>query len=262
MGTEPLAGQRVVITRALERADGLADRLRALGAEAMLYPVIAHTPPEDMAAFDAALMQLAQGAYDWLVLTSATAVHALADRMQVLKITTDSLADQQVATVGPTTAAAYAAQFRWLPELLPERFDAAALADAMDDVHGKRLLLANADIARDTLQLRLIEHGALVERVIAYRTVPAPPNAIDINAMLLASQIDAVLFSSSSTVQFFLARVNEAALAALHRVALVCIGPSTATTLREAGFMPIVALEASEAGLVDALLVEPQRTKQ
>ncbi|NJM05401.1 uroporphyrinogen-III synthase [Candidatus Gracilibacteria bacterium] len=257
MAAETLAGRRVVITRAADRAAGLVQRLRALGAEPIVFSTIAHAPPDDLAPFDDALQRLVAGGYDWLVLTSVTAVYALAERMRALDIGTAVLMHQEVATVGPATAASYTAQFGWIPELLPERFDAYALADAMDDVSGKRLLLANADIARDTLERRLAEHGALVERVIAYRTVPAPASEIDINSMLVDGQIDAIFFSSGSTVRFFLARLSDAALAALHAVVLICIGPSTAETLREGGYTPIVAREASEAGLVEALLARP-----
>jgi uroporphyrinogen-III synthase len=258
MGAETLAGRRVVITRAAARADGLVERLCALGAEPIVCPVIAHAPPEDLAAFDAALHRLCAGHYDWLVLTSVTAVEALADRVQQLNNKVELPPTQQIAVVGPATATACAERLGRSPVLMPERFDADAVADALGDVCGQFVLLANADLARDTLQRRLHEAGALVERVIAYRTVPALVGEVDIHRMIVKAEVDAVLFTSSSTVRFFLARLHADALTALHGVALVCIGPSTAATLREAGYTPMIAPEATEAGLVEALLIEPQ----
>ena len=42
-----LQGKRIAVTRAAERAEGLASALRAEGAEVRICPTIAYNPPED-----------------------------------------------------------------------------------------------------------------------------------------------------------------------------------------------------------------------
>ena len=73
-----LQGKRIAVTRAAERAEGLASALRAEGAEVRICPTIAYNPPEDPAPLEAALHQIDR--YDWVVFTSAAAVDALAER--------------------------------------------------------------------------------------------------------------------------------------------------------------------------------------
>jgi uroporphyrinogen-III synthase len=74
----PLAGRRVLVTRAAHQASKLSDGLRALGAEPVEVPVLEIRPPISFDPLDAALRQL--DSYDWLILTSANAARALAER--------------------------------------------------------------------------------------------------------------------------------------------------------------------------------------
>ena len=77
-GELALAGRRVLVTRALHQAGKLSEGLRALGAEPVEVPVLEIRPPGDFAPLDAALEQI--DSYDWLILTSANAVRAVAER--------------------------------------------------------------------------------------------------------------------------------------------------------------------------------------
>ena len=59
MSSLPLAGKRVLVTRALHQAGKLSEGLRALGAEPVEVPVLEIRPPESFEALDAALLSLA-----------------------------------------------------------------------------------------------------------------------------------------------------------------------------------------------------------
>ena len=83
MSAQPLAGRRVLVTRAAHQAGKLSQGLRALGAEPVEVPVLEICPPASFDPLDAALRQL--DSYHWLVLTSANTVRALADRATALK---------------------------------------------------------------------------------------------------------------------------------------------------------------------------------
>ena len=70
--SQSLAGLRVVITRPEIQAGGFADRLRALGAEPVLFPTIAIVPPEMGGPLDQAIARLRD--YDWIIFTSVNGV--------------------------------------------------------------------------------------------------------------------------------------------------------------------------------------------
>jgi uroporphyrinogen-III synthase len=80
----PLAGKRILVTRARHQAGKLAEALEALGAEVLRLPTIEIIPPETYAHLDAVLEVIS--GFDWLIVTSANGAAALADRMQFLGI--------------------------------------------------------------------------------------------------------------------------------------------------------------------------------
>jgi hydroxymethylbilane synthase len=260
----PLAGWRVVVTRAEEQADTLITQLRGLGAEPVIYPTIAIVPPDDIAPLDAALQRLTGGGYDWLVLTSVNGVKAVQARLATLHGNgngppaddTRLLADApfKLAVVGPATAAACSELLGIQPALMPEQFVAEALADALGDISGQRVLIATADIARPVLQERLQQAGAQVERVTAYRTVPASGGA-DLPAMLQRGEIHAITFTSGSAARYFVERVGSTALEHARQTVIACIGPVTARDAKAVGLPATVVARASTTeGLLDALV--------
>jgi hydroxymethylbilane synthase len=258
----PLAGRRIVITRAHEQSGPLLAELRALGAEALECPAIAIAPPADYAPLDAALRALP--GYDWLLFTSANGVRAAFDRMLDLDMRASDPpairlpAGLRVGAIGPATAATLA-EYGVQADFVPDTYVAEAVVAQIGDVAGQRILLPRADIARVALAEGLRAKGALVTQVDAYRTVPGAGNPRAL-ALLAGGQVDAVAFTSSSTVRFFLDMLAEAGLDraaardALARTQVVCIGPITAATARECG-IPVAAVadEYTAAGVVAAL---------
>jgi uroporphyrinogen-III synthase len=245
----PLAGRRVAVTRPRARAGALVAALEALGAEVLTAPAIVVEPPASYEALDAALDGAA--GYDWLALTSAAAVDAVADRLAARGAAL-APAPPRVAAVGDATAAAARARLGRV-DLVPAVHAADGLADALPGVRGARVLFPCADRARDALPAVLRARGATVDRVVAYRTVDAPPDALAaVAACAVAGTLDAVLVASPSAAAA-LARACPAGAAA--RLLAVCIGPTTADACRALG-VPVAALAArpTDAALVDALV--------
>jgi len=98
----PLAGKRVVITRAESQSATLAAALRAHGAEVVSLPLIQILPPLDYAPLDSALRSLST--FDWLVFTSQNAVTAVAERLAVLGIAGLTLSIPSQDSVIPSEA--------------------------------------------------------------------------------------------------------------------------------------------------------------
>lgn len=251
-----LTGLRVVITRAEQQATSMAERLRALGAEPLFFPTIAFQAPADLGRFDAALGQIEQ--YDWLVLTSATTVQFVAQRLNenddLKRHFANSTARLRVAAVGPATAAACRELLGLEVERVPERFIAESLAESLGDLHNQRIILFNADLAHPRLEALLLQAGALVERVIAYHTVPAT-GGIDLERLLRAGEVDAITFASGSAGRFFVQRLSETALEIAKQLLIVSIGPTTTDDLHAVGIeATVVASTFNEEGMLDALV--------
>ncbi|MBI2073924.1 MAG: uroporphyrinogen-III synthase [Gemmatimonadetes bacterium] len=233
MPTSTLAGRRIVITRPAADATRLADRLRALGAVPIVAPAIRiefTDPPE----LDRALANL--GGYHWIVFTSRSGVEAVFRR-------TGSVAGPKVAAIGPATATTLHAR-GVEPDLVPAEFVAEAILEALGEVRGLRFLLPRADIAREALAEGLERRGAVVHEIAAYRTTEVSTSRADLGP------VDAVTFTSSSTVRGFLAGgpVPDGAK-------VVCIGPITAQAAREHGLdVAAVAERYTEDGLIAALV--------
>jgi uroporphyrinogen-III synthase/uroporphyrinogen III methyltransferase/synthase len=234
----PLAGRRVLVTRAAHQAGELSEGLRALGAEPVEVPVLEIRPPESYEPLDAALRQI--NAYDWLILTSANTVRALAERATVLGIGPGEFSAIKVAAVGESTAAA-ARRGGFQITFVPVIYVAESLIEGMAGLTaGQRILLARAAAARDVIPDGLRAAGATVDVVDAYRNV-MPEAASELLRQALAGGIDAATFTSSSSVT----HLAEAARAAgvelsLAGVPAISIGPITSRTLRDLGWEPAV----------------------
>ncbi len=249
----PLRNKRILITRAREQAAELAEKIRAAGGEPVLFPTIEFAPLEDYRALDAALAQVEQ--FDWVVFTSANGVRAVADRWRVMGSSLGRLDAGRVAAIGPATARALEAHGVKVA-FIPTEFLGEQIARELPIEPGQRALLPRADAASDALAHGLRARGVIVTDVDAYRTVMPQAHMPDLQ------ELDAVTFTSSSTVRNFAAMVGQANRRLLGQLDLFCIGPVTAQTARELG-LPIAGVAAVHTldGLVAALKLFYERNE-
>ncbi|MBM3226969.1 MAG: uroporphyrinogen-III synthase, partial [Candidatus Tectomicrobia bacterium] len=193
--TTALYGKRVLVTRARAQAQEFVSRLQELGAIPIVFSTIHIVPPADhYAALDAALGQLAT--FDWMIVTSANAVVHVWERCTALGLGAGALESVRLAAVGPATVAALRAR-GLRAAVVPDRYVAEALLDALPAPAGQRFLLPQADLARDTLRVGLQAAGAEVVAVSAYSTVLAEPSPETLAAV--EQGVDILTFTSSST---------------------------------------------------------------
>ena len=249
-GAQPLAGRRVVVTRAADQATYLAERLRELGARPVLVPVIRIDPLEGDDQVEAAIGSLSE--YDWIVFTSS---YAVTNWWRLVSASPRPLGKgTRVAAVGPGTAAALEEKGVQV-EVVPEEYEKAKLVEALGNVQGLRILLPRGELAGPALARSLEEQGALVDDVLIYQTVLVEPDQEQTDQ--LAAGMDAVLFTSSSTVKGFVAALDRALLTPsdLDGVTMACIGPATARTARGLGLtVQVIPQHYTTEGLVQALV--------
>jgi uroporphyrinogen III methyltransferase/synthase len=244
-----LAGRTILVTRPAEQAAVLVRELERRGARVLVAPTIRLVPARS-AALAAALKELTAGRFDWISLTSAATVDVLRERL-------GSARDVRawVAVIGEGTAAAFRLWARRDPDLQPTTFTTAALARAFPRGSG-RVLCARADIAPEGLEEALVRKGWDAVRIDAYRTVFAGSLPREARTALRRGEVDAVSFTSASTVRGFVnARGAEVTRGPSGRPPkVVCIGPVTATAARDAGLRPAaVATPHTIDGLVTAV---------
>ncbi len=150
-------------------------------------------------------------------------------------------------------------------DLVPAEFKAEALVDAVGDerMRGARVLLARAAEAREVIPEELTRRGATVDVVPAYRTLRSTARADELHTLLRDRKIDAVTFTSSSTVKHFLELVGEDAPELLRGVVVASIGPITAESAARYGIGTHVLPERyTIPSLADALVRHFQGLRQ
>ena len=261
--TGPLFGQRVLVTRSRQQASVLSKLLSAEGAAPVELPTIQIEPLDDYSNLDSALTALPN--YDWVVFTSTNAVDAVFDRLTVAGRDARAFGDTKVGAIGPATARLL--QERGIvTDYMPSTYTSEAIAKGFADsgmarsgTDRKRVLLPRADIATDTLSDGLRGAGAVLDEVNAYRTIVPRDAAAKARELLTGDKIDAITFTSSSTVRNLVSLI-DGDVAMLEGVKVVSIGPVTSATAKELGVhVDAEAAEHTVSGVV-AALVEAQKS--
>ncbi len=250
----PLAGKTVIVTRAAEQSGKLVDELTARNVKVKVVPLISFAPPEDFAELDTALARVSS--FDWILFTSANAVHAVDRRRRQLvgdPPSTESL--PRTAAVGPATADE-AEHAGFSVDYVATNHSGTALAKELEEeLKGRSVLLPRSDRANSDLPEALRRNGALVTEVIAYRTLPPSDEVRGQMKESLKDGVDGILFFSPSAVHGFVELVGRERLTALQgRAVMVAIGPTTARALSAAGAQRIAwAADTTPGAVIEAL---------
>jgi len=247
----PLFGRRIVNTRPKGQADALSSRLKALGAEVIEMPTIEIQAAADYGPLDRALSELAS--YDWLIFTSANGVRCFVERLDASATDLRALR-AKICAIGPATRTAIEA-LHLKVDLMGREYVAEGLLAAFSafDLTGRRVLLPRAAVARDLVPVELARRGAQVDVVDAYRTVlPESARAQAAQVFGGGRKPACITFTSSSTVQNFVAMAGAEALAG---VKVASIGPVTTATAQRLGIaVDTEARTFTVDGLVESVL--------
>jgi uroporphyrinogen III methyltransferase/synthase len=247
----PLFGKQIVVTRARGQAEALSGKLRGLGASVIDMPTIEIAPAADYNPLDRAIAEL--GAYDWLIFTSANGVHYFMERLDRSRSDLRALR-ARICAIGLATKGAIEA-LHLKVDMMGEEYVAESMIEAFRsvDLHGQRVLLPRAAVARDLLPRELRLRGACVDVVEAYHTVlPADAEKKASEIFIEHNRPDWITFTSSSTVQNF---IRIAGARALSNVKVASIGPVTTATANKLGVQVTVEARVyTTDGLVQAIL--------
>jgi uroporphyrinogen-III synthase len=253
---KPLAGKRVVVTRALEQSQSLVDALRDAGAEPVLLPLVAFAPADNLAELDACLRNSSR--FDWVFFTSQNALRAVQQRCAALELPLDKVfADMKIAAVGPATAEAVTAA--GLPVNFISRIHTGvALAEELSaETQKKRVLVPRSDRANPDLIKVLNLHGWQVTPVVAYKTISPNSDSPDLQESFLHGDPDAILFFSPSAVHHLRDLLGANRFCDLSRQSVfVAIGPVSETALKTNGVDQILLAADTTVAAAIATLSE------
>jgi uroporphyrinogen III methyltransferase / synthase len=246
----PLFGKRIAVTRTRQQAGQFVECLRALGADAFELPTIRIEPPLEKKEF----YELVADAhiYDWIVFTSPNGADAFFTAFFEIYRDARDLGAARIAAIGPATAERVRS-YRLQVDVQPEKYVAEEIIEVLQketSLENLKFLLARAEGAREVLAVELVRLGAIVDEAVAYRTVPETNDIAGGIRRFREEEIDMITFTSSSTVENFLA-LN---LPLSEKTKTASIGPITSKTMRGRGLQVNVEAKRHDIpGLLEAI---------
>ena len=220
-----------------EREKRAVDKVRAEGFEPLSDPLLETVPTGAKPRTDA----------DFIVLTSVTGVELAADTVR------DS--EAVVCAVGPKTADALSHEGVEV-DVVPDEYTSAGIVDALaEEVEGARVEVARSNHGSDELLQGLNVEGAYVHETVLYKIVRPEGGGEETADALSDGSLDAVLFTSSLTVEHLVKALEETGVGVgvLDGVLVCVIGEPTRRTAESLGVdVDVVSEEATFDSLVEA----------
>lgn len=268
----PLAGKRILVTRAADQAEALSGPLEALGAVVFSVPVTAIEVPANWSEVDASIKLIDQ--YDWLVFASVNAVSYFLGRCRALGML--EAVKARIAVVGPATAASlerFGLHHDFLPSVYVAEDFLREFVLVERELPKRRILWPRGNLGRTLIADELRAYGALVDSVTCYVNVPPQSQEntrLELSRLFRQAPLSALVFTSSQSVKSFAQLMKnegqhgKAAASAsepeglarlLADVLVVSIGPETTKSCRlHLGKVDGEAKEHTMAGVLAELL--------
>lgn len=249
---KPLFGKKILVTRTRNQAGKLSELLEDLGAEVIEIPLIRIVPliTEEVIS----VLEKIEN-YDWIVFTSENGVNIFMETLFKLGKDVRVLGKAKIAVIGKATKEVLA-KWRLKADLVPtDNFTQEGLVEAFSkvDIKGKEILVPRAKEAREFLAEQLKRMGGKVKILPIYETLFPEDSEVKLKK-ILASGVDVITFTSSSTVKNFFKVVKSLDKKFLDNLVFASIGPITSQELRNHGFNPTIEAKISTIeGLVEAI---------
>lgn len=242
-----LAGLSVLVTRPAEQATALSEAIAAARGRPVSFPALEILGPADKKAVRAALADLK--AIDLLIFVSANAVRYAFPQMP------DNIPlDLPIAAVGSATAEALE-DCGLDPTLVPEQMDSEGLLalEQLADMQGKRVLIVRGNGGREVLHDTLVERGAQVSYVEAYRRQLPKRNPANLIAYW-SSMVEVVTVTSVQLLENLFTLLGEEGVPLLQQTPMVVISERIAEQAAERGCEIIYISDSPrEAAIVKSL---------
>lgn len=233
--TRPLFGKKIIVTRARVQSSDFTELLENNGASVVEFPTIDIVPPDDWTELDKAIDRLSD--YNWIIFTSVNGVKYFLQRLRERGHDVRDLKGIKLCTIGPRTAEEVEC-LGIKVDFIPAEYKAEGIIEGLgkESLKGQKVLIPRAEVAREVLPEELKRLGAVVDVVDTYKTVRPVGDVEKVKKLLTEKKIDAVTFTSSSTVENFVAMFPDTDIKTLlNGVTVASIGPITKETAEKLG---------------------------
>ncbi|WP_342432493.1 uroporphyrinogen-III synthase [Neobacillus sp. FSL H8-0543] len=231
-----LNNKKVLIPRGVGQARSFSQLVGKYGGIPIEIPLIAFRPIETNQRVQVALKRL--DTYDWIIFTSNVTVETFFSFMNIEEI--DSF--PRIAVIGKKTEEVLLER-GFKSEFVPSAYVAEVFVDEFlpNVASGSRVLIPKGNLAREYISSALIKKGAEVDEMVIYETYMPEESKVKLATMLVADELDILMFTSPSTVDHFMTIVTEFNLQShLDHCTISCIGPVSEKRLRFYG-LPVHA---------------------
>ena len=251
---KPLFGKKIIVPRARQQAGKLTELLEFYGADVIEIPLIAISPKYDKETIADVFTELST--YQWILFTSANGVQHFFDLFFKAYEDIRSIGLSQIGVVGNATAKAIES-LHLKVDLLPESANSDALVDALlerESLDNTKILVVTGNKGSPSLVKRLETEGrAIVDRLPLYENKKCSISESPHFESFKAFGADAILFTSTSTVQNFMDSIKDLSIDPSILPAYGSIGVKTSETLKQMG--ATIDFESPKANL-ENLVVE------
>ncbi|BAW81186.1 uroporphyrinogen III synthase HEM4 [Candidatus Nitrosoglobus terrae] len=253
-----LCGLRVLVTRPEKQAKKLCQLIEAEGGQALRFPTIEISDPEDFSTVDEIIRRL--DGFHWAIFVS---INAVEQGLQRIFSQRDLPKNLNIAVIGQGTAQALAA-FRLYPHLCPTSgYDSEALLamEKWQHMEGEQVVIFRGNGGRELLAETLIQRGAQVRYAEVYRRcLPSPAAVADFHQNLLDSPVDIAVTTSKTILENLCCLLDDSLLEKLYVTPLVVIGTRQVQRAKELGFTQVwMAQEPTDTALVEAMIKHEDR---
>ncbi len=256
---KPLFGKKIVNTRAKDQSEHLTQLLEAEGAKVFSFPVFETRAIE----LDSSLLEtILQKNYNWLVFTSVNGVrYFIQNLIKAGKL--EFFSGKKVATIGKKTAQEVN-KYGFSVDFIPERFNSTKFIEEFTrkfNLQSSKILRIKGNFQVDPITENLRKYAS-VDTLDVYRISSLFPSKQEVDK-ILSESIDAIVFTASTTVNYFFEILGEQnARALLAKAKSFAIGPMTKESLKSRGVEHVFSAEVHTIeGIVD-LMKEVFKTKE
>ena len=256
-----LGGRQFLITRPKQNASDLARRLREQGAQVLEVPAISTKPIANNEALKEIFTKSAnQSSERWLVFSSPIGVRTFFEQLTALNMDIRNLIHGgyilKVAAIGSATKKELRT-FGLCADVTPKVYNAKQLGEAIAEVAAPdaQVVIVRAKEGSKELIPPLMAAGLAVTDIATYETIYEVNEILceEVKRAFVEDEIDAVTFTSASTVKGFVGALKELDYS---KVQAVCIGEQTAEEAKKYGMQIRVSKEASMDSMMELIIEE------
>lgn len=245
-----LAGKTVLVTRPAEQSKIFIEKLDAVGAKALVFPVIQICPVPNNIELDQHIDRLNQ--FDWIILSSVNGAKFFVQRCLEKGLKPTDINQCKIAVVGSVTKEELERQGIAV-NFIPSSFVADTIGDELPIEAGTKILFPRSNIARKKVIEKLSARGAEISEVASYQTeILEHDKELILNT--LSKKIDFISFTSASCVNGLKKNLQKANIEELS-AKTICIGPITKKAAEKHNMpVDIMADPHTVDAMIDAML--------